>query len=135
MKDRAVFFFAIALAGCNSVWGLDEGHLVGEGGAGVGGGSSITNSATSTGGMTTSSTSDVTAGTGGGGGGCVLDTGLLNGDFSLWASSDPDHWAQTKYNCQVADSTLPSLTDGLSLGLTDVGDGAYGGLYQTVGFK
>ena len=78
-----------------------------------------------------------TTSTGGGsgvGGGCVQSVGLENGDFTFWATSDPDHWLQQKYNCMVAASTLPSQTDGLSIGLTTVGANAYGGFYQTQSF-
>ncbi|NUP12407.1 MAG: hypothetical protein HOW73_40700 [Polyangiaceae bacterium] len=140
--EPLVLFALSSLVACNAVFGLDEGQLA-DGGAGGNGGTNADGGANAGGGMSTSSlggspttTTTMQGGGGGTGGGdpCELETGLKNDTFVYWSGSDPDDWQRFEYNAQLGISTISGLTDGLSIGMSDVGSGAYGGLSQTGAF-
>ena len=136
MRSALLLFASFGLVACNSIWGLDEGQIEGAGG---GGGGPVTGStgSNSSGQTTTDGSGGQPAGSGGSGtgGGCVVETGLTNGDFSSWSGSDPDAWAQTKYNAMLFSNQITGIGSGLQFGVTDVGNAAYAGYYQTVSFK
>lgn len=121
---------SMALLGCNSVFGLGEGHLASDGGSGGTGG---TQSSTTTGKGPSGTTTSGSATTSGAGGACTMATGLLNGDFALQATGSPQDWLKTAYNTDVTLSTVASQISGLSMAFATIGNGAYGGVYQTRG--
>lgn len=139
---KAISILFIGLAGCNAVFGLEEGSL-GSGGAGTGAGSG--SETTTANNMTVSSTGGGGAGQGGGppsstavtstgvGGAspCIQETGLTNEDFSSWSNDSPIDWPEYNYDADVITTKLTGLDKGLHL-IVDAysSPDARGGLYQ-----
>jgi hypothetical protein len=140
---RNLVLAALFLGGCNSVFGLDEGHVASTGSGGAastqGQGSATSMGSQSigvtTGSQPTNSTGASMSTSGpGAGGGCTEDVGLKNEDFSLQDTESPQDWSAESDATMVNYSTISGLTTGLSMAFASIGANAHGGLFQTNGF-
>jgi hypothetical protein len=122
---------------CNGVFGLEEGELA-AGGSTVSTGTATGTATGGTGGQGANSNGGApatTSATGGAGGMCVLETGLLNGDFDQWDMTSPKNWIRFSLATEMTTNTLPSLPNGLSMAFASISNaGANGGLTQNGAF-
>ncbi len=142
MVTRALLLVAglVGIAGCNAVFGLDEGQL-GTGGAAATvstSTSTATGSSASSGGGGAPASTSTSMSQGGGGGGtvdCIQTVGLTNEDFTEKSNDDFIDWAAfVNDGATITALNLDGMQSGLALTLSDTSSATtHGGLYQQKG--